>query len=70
VSSTGKTGLAGSELDFGAAYTLAKGLKCRALYAVFMPSEEFYPAAPALIGKVSPDPIHFGEIELRYDLAP
>jgi Alginate export len=70
LSATGKTGYAGSEIDLGASYTLAKGLKCRALYAVFLPGEDFYPAAPALLGKVSPDPIHFGEVELRYDLAP
>jgi len=69
LSATGKTGMAGSELDLGAAYTLAKGLKARALYAVFLPSDDFYPVG-AQLGKVSADPVHFGEIELRYDLAP
>ncbi|MFM2420719.1 MAG: hypothetical protein RL385_5442, partial [Pseudomonadota bacterium] len=66
---TAKKGMAGSEVDLGAAYTLAKGLKVRALYALFMPSEDFYPVGN--LGKgVSPDPVHFGEVELRYDLAP
>jgi hypothetical protein len=66
---TAKKGMAGSEVDLGAAYTLTKGLKVRALYALFMPSEDFYPVGN--LGKgVSPDPVHFGEVELRYDLAP
>jgi hypothetical protein len=60
-------GRAGAELDVGAAYTLGKGLKLRALYAVFLPDKDFYPVAPAT-GQV--DPIHYAELELRYDLLP
>ena len=67
----GQDGFAGSEVDVGIAYQLAKGLKVRGLYAVFMPDSDFYPvstmAAP-LSGEA--DPIHFGEVELRYDLMP
>jgi hypothetical protein len=65
----GKDGLAGSEVDIAAAYTLAKGLKVRALYAVFLPDEDFYPVStPAAPLTGSVEPIHFGEVELRYDL--
>ncbi|HEY5907230.1 MAG TPA: alginate export family protein [Vicinamibacteria bacterium] len=60
-------GRAGAEIDVGASYVLGKGLKVRALYAAFMPDKEFYPLAPAH-GQV--DPIHYAEVELRYDLAP
>jgi hypothetical protein len=66
-----KKGYAGSEFDIGAVYQIAKGLKARALYGVFMPSGDFYPTAATTVasgrGK-DPDPVHYLEIELRYDL--
>jgi hypothetical protein len=34
---------------------------------VYLANSDFYPAAPAT-GEA--DPIHFGELELRYDLMP
>lgn len=63
-----KAGRAGAEIDVGAAYALGKGLKLRALYAVFLPDKDHYPVNPAapLAGQV--DPIHYAELELRYDL--
>jgi hypothetical protein len=60
-------GRAGAELDVGAVYNMGKGLKIRALYAAFFPDKDFYPLAPA-VGPV--DPIHYAEVELRYDLMP
>lgn len=65
-----KDGYAGAEIDIGVAYLLAKGLKVRGLYGAFLPDSAFYPTATALAankGK-SPDPVHYLEIELRYDL--
>ena len=44
--------------------TLAKGLKVRMLYAVFVPDSDFYPVARG----GDADPIHFGELELRFAL--
>jgi hypothetical protein len=63
----GQEGFAGAEVDVGVAYALAKGLKVRGLYAVYLANSDFYPVAPAT-GEA--DPIHFGELELRYDLMP
>lgn len=63
----GHTGRAGGEIDVGAVYTMAKNLKLRGLYAVFLPDKDFYPVAP-VGGPI--DPIHYLEIELRYDLTP
>ena len=34
------SGRAGAEVDVGAVYTLGKGLKVRALYALFLPDKE------------------------------
>jgi hypothetical protein len=66
-----KKGYAGSEVDIGAVYQIAKGLKARALYGVFMPSSDFYPTAATTVasgrGKDA-DPVHYLEVELRYDL--
>ena len=65
-----KSGYAGAEVDLGVSYLLAKGLKVRGLYGAFLPDSAFYPTATALAankGK-SPDPVHYLEIELRYDL--
>jgi hypothetical protein len=68
----GKTGLAGGEVDMGAVYTLGKGLKVRALYAIFLPDSNLYtdriPARMMPGGSV--DPVHYFEAELRYDLMP
>jgi hypothetical protein len=64
------SGYAGSEIDVGVSYQLVKGLKARAMYAAFMPGSDFYPTATARVagkGK-DPDPVHFLEVELRYDL--
>lgn len=65
-----KDGYAGAEVDIGAVYQLAEKLKARALYGVFVPSSDLYPTPTALAfarGQ-DPDPIHYLEIELRYDL--
>jgi hypothetical protein len=59
------SGYAGMELDAGAAYALGKGLTLRALYALFVPDEDFYPVGAAA-GPA--DPAHYLEVELRYDL--
>ncbi len=67
----GKDGLAGGEVDIGAVYTLAKGLKVRALYAVFLPNGNLYQdRLPATMMPGNPDPVHYFETELRYDLLP
>jgi len=63
-------GYAGAEIDLGVSYLLAAGLKVRGLYGAFLPDSAFYPTASALLankGK-SPDPVHYLEVELRYDL--
>jgi hypothetical protein len=71
---TAQTGMAGAEVDLALAYQLAKGLKARGLYGVFMPDATFYPGAtpaPALGANNAArgaDPVHFLEVELRYDL--
>lgn len=67
---TAPTGIAASEVDLGVVYALAKGLKARALYGVFIPDDDFYPTAAALASSMgkSADPVHFLEVELRYDL--
>ncbi|MET0283862.1 MAG: alginate export family protein [Polyangiales bacterium] len=67
----GKEGLAGGEVDVGVVYTLAKGLKVRALYALFMPDSNLYAdRIPARMVPGNPDPVHYFETELRYDLIP
>ncbi|HEY6878025.1 MAG TPA: alginate export family protein [Polyangiales bacterium] len=69
----GKDGLAGGEVDVGLVYTIAKGLKVRALYAVFLPDSNLYsdrlPARMPMMQR-DPDPVHYFETELRYDLMP
>jgi len=54
-------GLAGFEVDAGLVYALGAGLNVRGLYGIFVPSEDTLVAG-------SPDPAHYVEIELRYDL--
>lgn len=49
---------AGVEVDFGGAYTIAEGLAVRTNYSLFLPNEDWYG---------TPDPVHFWELELRYD---
>ncbi|HEX5656633.1 MAG TPA: alginate export family protein, partial [Polyangiales bacterium] len=67
----GKDGFAGGEVDVGVVYTLAKGLKVRALYALFMPDSALYAdRLPVRTPPGSPDPVHYFETELRYDLLP
>lgn len=55
-------GFAAVEVDVSIAYLLAKGLKLRGLYALFLPSDEAYPTTG------STDAAQYGEAELRYDL--
>ncbi|MEZ4287747.1 MAG: alginate export family protein [Polyangiales bacterium] len=50
---------AGTELDVGAIYTIATGLKTRVGYALFVGNENVYPNIDT--------PAHFLEMELRYD---
>lgn len=54
-----ENGHAANEIDAGAAYSIGQGLKLRTLYALFLPDDDVYP---------SNDPVHFFELELRYDL--
>lgn len=64
-------GFAGGELDIGAVLVLAKGLKMRGTYAVFMPNSELYhDVLPSQAVSKSADPVHWAELELRYDLLP
>lgn len=64
-------GFAGGEVDAAAVLLLAKGLKLRALYAIFVPNSELYKdVLPTVGGANSADPVHFAEVELRYDLMP
>jgi hypothetical protein len=46
----------GSELDLGAVLAFGGGLRLRGGYGLFLPAEE-----------VGPDPLHFFELELRFD---
>lgn len=50
---------AGAELDAGTVYTLGKGLTLRGLYALFLPARSHYG---------SDVPVHYVELELRYEL--
>ncbi|MEY4510853.1 MAG: Alginate export, partial [Pseudomonadota bacterium] len=64
-------GFAGGELDVGAVLLLAKGLKLRGTYAVFVPNSELYhDVLPSQAVSKSADPVHWAELELRYDLMP
>jgi hypothetical protein len=65
MTATGDSGYAGAEIDAGAVYALAKNLTLRALYALFVPDQDFYPAGAVA---ESADPAHYLEVELRYDL--
>jgi hypothetical protein len=47
----------GTELDLGVLYALGNGLHVRGGYGLFLPAED-----------VAPDPLHFVELELRFDL--
>jgi hypothetical protein len=60
-----KAGPVGDEVDIQAGYALGKGLKVRALYAVFLPDKNYYPA-PSTVGHIAQ--VQYGELELRYDL--
>jgi hypothetical protein len=63
----GQSGFAGGELDINVVYAIAKGLKVRALYGVFLPDDELYhDQLPPKLG--APDPAQYFEAELRYDL--
>lgn len=57
--------LAGGEIDAWAVLVLAKGLKLRGLYAIFLPRESFYPAQQP---SAAADPVHYAELELRFDM--
>lgn len=67
----GKDGYAGAEVDAAAVFVLAKGLKLRGTYGIFLPDTGIYQdtlPVPALAQGA--DPVHFAEVELRYDLMP
>jgi Alginate export len=65
----GNDGFAGAELDVGAVYTIAKGLRVRALYAIFLPDGNLYnDRIPVSMMQRDPDPVQFFETELRYDM--
>jgi hypothetical protein len=64
-------GFAGGEVDVGAVLLLAKGLKLRGTYGVFIPDNTIYrDTLPTTQGAKSADPVHWLEVELRYDLMP
>jgi len=64
-------GFAGGEVDVGAVLLLAKGLKLRGTYAIFMPNSDLYhDTLPAPSVAKGADPVQFCEVELRYDLMP
>ncbi len=54
-----ESGMAGVEGDLGAAYSLGEGLAVRTNYSLFLPNEDWYGGS---------DPVHFWELELRYDM--
>ncbi|HEX5656636.1 MAG TPA: alginate export family protein [Polyangiales bacterium] len=62
-------GFAGGELDAGLLYAVAKGLKVRVLYALFLPDRRLYnDVVPDRMRWRDPDPAQYFEAELRYDL--
>jgi hypothetical protein len=64
-------GFAGGEVDVAAVLLLAKGLKLRGTYAIFMPNSDLYhDVLPAPSVAKGADPVQFCEVELRYDLIP
>ncbi|MET0283865.1 MAG: alginate export family protein [Polyangiales bacterium] len=67
----GARGFAGGELDSSVSYLIARGLKARLLYALFVPSADLYSdAVPPTMLQRDPDPAQYFEAELRYDLVP
>jgi hypothetical protein len=65
----GEYGFAGGEFDTGVAYTIVKGVRVRALYALFLPSGDLYnDVVPDRMRWRDPDPAQYFEAELRYDL--
>jgi hypothetical protein len=64
-------GFAGGEVDIAAVLVLAKGLKLRGTYAIFLPDSSLYhDVLPTAAGAKGADPVQFCELELRYDLVP
>ncbi len=57
--STAESSYAATEIDTSLGYGLGKGLILRGMYALFLPASEQYP---------STDPVHFFEVELRYNI--
>lgn len=55
---TVEAGFAGVEGDVGGAYAIGEGLAVRTSYSLFLPDEDRYGTS---------DPVHFWELELRYD---
>jgi hypothetical protein len=55
----GPTGYAATEIDLAVNYVLGKGLRLWGLYGLFVPSSDMYPSST---------PLHYVEVELRYDL--
>lgn len=60
----GLEGYAGSEVDLGVVFVIARGLALRNTYSLFLPSEDAFPVG----GVADHDPIHLYELELRYTL--
>lgn len=64
-----QSGLAAAEVDMGGTVTIAKGLKVRTTYALFLPRDKFYTdVLPQPATSHGADPVHFCEVELRYTL--
>ncbi len=57
--STIDSGYSATEIDTSLVYGIGKGLKLRGMYALFLPSSDQFP---------STDPVHYLEVELRYDV--
>jgi hypothetical protein len=63
---TGVDGSMGSELDLNLIHPIGKGAAVRAMYAVFLPNEDFWtPKSPDPDNAA--DPIHFLEVQFGYD---
>jgi hypothetical protein len=62
----GVDGAVGTELDFGALYKIGKGAGVRAMYALFLPSEDYW--EPRTVGPdAAADAIHYFELQFGYD---
>lgn len=65
---SGEDGSMGSELDFNLIHPIGKGAAVRAMYGVFLPTEEFWEPKVAMENAgAAGDPIHFLEVQFGYD---